>query len=126
MTNTNDAQNVGLVRSPLQNPISSPVCPIHSLTPFTAAFAIPALVPVLPLLGPDNPPRPSMPAPLAPSGMAPGLMKLLPSPVAYSDPIDGSTFSPADSDTNKLKGTNHTQSPKKDEISVKEGRVGVL
>jgi hypothetical protein len=35
----------GLVRSPLQKPMSSPVSPIHSRTPITAALAMPAFVP---------------------------------------------------------------------------------
>jgi hypothetical protein len=41
--------------------------------------------------------------------------------VAYSDPILGSTFSPADRETNSAKGTSQTQRPKYDAISVKEG-----
>lgn len=70
-------QNVGLVLSPFQNPITSPVSPTHSLTPVTTAFAMPALVPLrarllpsMPLLGPPTP----MPEPLPnESGALPGV-----------------------------------------------------
>ena len=92
-----------LVLSPLQNPITSPVSPTQSRTPLTTAFAIPWFVPLLalPFLSP-----PTL------SGSLPALIKLLPSPVAYSDPILGKTFSPADSDTKSANGTSQTQRPK--------------
>lgn len=51
----------------------------------------------------------------------PGLMKLLPCPVAYSLPMLGSTFSPALKLTNNANGTSHTFKPKKLAISVKVG-----
>lgn len=106
-------QNVGLVLSPFHRPITSPVSPTQSLTPLIAFFAIPAFVPLLCLLLPSSPelllaaPLPN-PAP----GSLPGVMKLLPSPVAYSEPIEGSTFSPAERDTKSAKGTSQTQRPK--------------
>jgi hypothetical protein len=106
----------GLVFSPFQTPNNSPVSPIHSTTPLTAAFAIPAFcVPALflPILSLSLPP-----------GTLPGLTKLLPAPVAYSDPILGNTFSPALKLTNSAKGTNHTCKPKKLAISVNDGTLG--
>jgi hypothetical protein len=45
------------------------------------------------------------------------------SPVAYSDPILGSTFSLADSEMNSANGTSQTQRPKNEDISVKEGGI---
>ena len=104
----------GLVFPPFQTPNNSPVSPIQSTTPLTAAFAIPAFcVPALFL-----PATPSLP------GTLPGLTKLLPAPVAYSDPMLGSTFSPALKLTNSANGTNHTCSPKKLAISVNDGTLG--
>jgi hypothetical protein len=43
--------------------------------------------------------------------------------VAYSEPIEGSTFSPADSETNSANGTSQTHRPKYDAISVNEGML---
>ena len=106
----------GLVRSPFQKPMTSPVSPTHSLTPLTTAFAIPAFC--VPLLGLFF-----LPSAPTPEGVCPGVVKLLPVPVAYSDPMDGSTFSPAESDTKRLKGTSHTHRPKYEAISVKVGMV---
>lgn len=110
-------QNVGLVLSPCQNPITSPVSPTQFLTPLTIVFAMPAFVPLLCLLLPPPTPTPTpappptpLPKPLA--GSFPALIKLLPSPVAYSEPIEGNTFSPAESDTKSAKGTSQTQRPK--------------
>lgn len=79
----------GRVRSPFQKPSSSPVSLAQSRTPVTAAFAIPVCVPdrlcrVRPLYDPLTPTA-------DPLGSWPGLMKLLPWPVAYSDPMLGST-----------------------------------
>lgn len=75
------------------------------------AFCVPALF------------LPALTSPDA-EGTLPGLTKLLPAPVAYSDPILGSTFSPALKLTNNANGTNHTCSPKKLAISVKLGTLG--
>lgn len=41
--------------------------------------------------------------------------------VAYSDPIEGNTFSPALSDTKSAKGTSHICRKKNEAISVKLG-----
>lgn len=57
------------------------------------------------------------------SGILPPLVKLLPSPVAYSDPILGSTFSEAESETKRENGMSQTHRPKKDAISVKDGEL---
>lgn len=115
----------GLDLSPFQNPMSSPVSPIQSLTPLTAALAMPAFVPALflPVLPYAlDPPSIGEPYADATPGSCPGVTKLLPAPVAYSDPMLGNTFSPADSETNKAKGTSHTCRPKKAAISVKVGK----
>lgn len=114
----------GLVLSPRQNPISSPASPTHSLTPFTAALAMPVCVLLLLcLVRVDTPPTLGMAyPPLAMEfGSWPGLTNELPAPVAYSDPMDGRMFSPADSETNSANGTSHTPSPKKLAISVNVG-----
>ena len=104
----------GLVFSPFQTPSNSPVSPIHSTTPLTAALAIPAFcVPAL-----------FLPILSSPPGTLPGLTKLLPAPVAYSDPMLGSTFSPALKLTNSANGTNHTCSPKNLASSVNDGTLG--
>lgn len=102
----------GLVLSPFQNPINSPVSPTQSLTFVTACFAIPDCVLLLLCLV-----RPGIFA----DGSMPGLINELPCPVAYSDPMLGSTFSPALRLTNRAKGTSHTFIPKNDAISVNEG-----
>lgn len=105
----------GLVRSPFHNPSNSPVSPIHSVTLLTAALAIPA----------DCVPARFRPVRLELSktalGSTPGLTKLLPAPVAYSEPILGSTFSPALKLTKSANGTSQTIKPKKDAISVNVG-----
>ena len=87
-----------LTFSPCHNPITAPVSPTQSLIPSTAALAMPVFLrfllwPMLPFL----------------------------SPVAYSEPILGSTFSPALKLTNSAKGTSHTHKPKYEAISVKLG-----
>src|ERR1700753_4339268 len=84
------------------------ISPTHSLTPSIACLAIP-------------------PTPLfaLPPDSRPGETKLLPSPVAYSEPMVGSTFSPADSATNSAKGTSHTKMPKKDAISLNDASCPV-
>ena len=117
------SQKVGRVRSPFHRPMTSPVSPTQSRTPLIAFFAIPAFVPLLCLLRPSTP-VPAVPLPKAVVGSFPGLIKLLPSPVAYSEPIDGNTFSPADSETKSAKGTSQTHSPKYDAISVNVGIDG--
>ena len=116
--------NDGRVLSPRHNPITSPVSPTHSLTPFTAAFAMPdcvllRLCRVLPvtLL---SPPVPTIPC----CGSCPALMKLLPCPVAYSEPMLGSTFSPALKLTKSENGTSQTCNPKNEAISVNDGMAG--
>ena len=48
-------------------------------------------------------------------------MKELPSPVAYSLPMLGRTFSPADNETKRAKGISQMHNPKKDATSVKVG-----
>lgn len=70
-------------------PITAPVSPTHSLTLFTAAFAMPVFLRLCPFT-----PTPAL------------------SPVAYSEPMLGSTFSPALRLTKKANGTNQTQIPK--------------
>lgn len=46
--------------------------------------------------------------------------------VAYSEPIEGKTFSDAESETKSEKGTSQTCRKKKDATSVKEGSGSVL
>ncbi len=97
-----------LTFSPLHNPKEAPVLANQSLIPLTACLAILSL------------PFDFVSAPF------PGLTKLLPSPVAYSLPILGSTFSPALSAMNSEKGTSQTQSPKYADISVKVGNEAAM
>lgn len=100
--------------------MTSPVSPTHSLTPLTIAFAMPAFVPLRCLLRP-SPNALLLGGALGVVGDFPELMKLLPSPVAYSEPMLGSTFSPADRETKSANGTSHTHRPKYDAISVNVG-----
>lgn len=93
--------------SSLQNPINCPVSLTHPTVPSIAAFTNPFAF--LPLRSPRPPRLPSI------------AVTLLVSPVAYSLPMLGSTFSPALKETNSANGTSHTQRPKYDAISVKDG-----
>src|SRR5436190_19394561 len=98
-----------LVLSPRQTPSSSPVSPIQSLTPSTNAFAIPLFLFFLSTAtSPITPPAPDVTEVEEPLG----------TPIAYSEPIVGNTFSPALKLTNSAKGTNQTHRPKYDAISV--------
>jgi hypothetical protein len=90
-----------LVLSPLQNPMSSPVSLVQSRTPSTKALAIPLFLDL-----PSEGPRPV------------GLAR---SPVAYSEPMLGNTFSPALKLTNRANGTSQTHRPKYEATSEKEG-----
>jgi hypothetical protein len=87
-------------------PMKSPVSLTHVLTLSTSCFASPEPPFELPLL-----------VPFMPIGL-PADAKLLPSPVAYSDPIDGSTSSLADKETKSAKGISQTHRPKKEATSV--------
>lgn len=90
-----------LVLSPLQNPMISPVSLVQSRTPSTKALAIPLFLD-LPSEG------------LRPVGLAR-------SPVTYSEPMLGNTFSPALKLTNRANGTSQTHRPKYEATSEKEG-----
>lgn len=90
---------VGRTFSPLQKPMTAPVSLIQSFAPLTAALAMPVFLLLWPFLNP-TPSR---------------------SPVAYSDPMLGSTFSPALRLTNNANGTSQTHRPKYDAISVNVG-----
>lgn len=102
-----------LVRSPLQNPIACPVSPTHPPTPSIAAFTSPFAFLLVPL------PLPAFRLPLPIP--APPPAPTAPSPVAYSLPILGKTSSPALRLTKSANGTNQTQIPKYDAISVNVG-----
>jgi hypothetical protein len=91
----------------------STVSVTHSLTLSISAFASPILSPFALLLSPNE----------FEAGSWPGLIKLDPSPVAYSLPMEGKTLSPADSATNKVNGTSQTHSPKNEAISLNDGGV---
>lgn len=90
-----------LVLSPLQRPMTSPVSLVQSRTPSTKALAIPLFL--------DLPPEGPSPAGLACS------------PVTYSEPMLGNTFSPALKLTNRANGTSQMHSPKYEATSEKEG-----
>lgn len=88
-----------LLLSPLQ-PTPSPKPPNNPQTQSIPALTNPLFL--LPL--PSPPPKPPAPIPTPPTAFG--------SPVAYSLPILGSTFSPALRDTKSVNGTSQMQMPK--------------
>ena len=141
-----------LVLSPLQSPNASPVSPTHSLTPSTATLTSPLAPRFRPLLPESSPKLPSLtalgllePLPVAlalrglsielidPRPNALGLLIVLEGVasgelgfVAYSEPIEGRMFSPADKETKRENGTSQTWRKKNEAISVKDGRSEAL